>query len=528
MKFVARVNDDVGVASVRFTVNGTEVGLDPLAPYEATALVPANAPTGGVLAVVARATDTSGNAAESSLDIPVNEIRDTTPPTVTLTAPADAYPGQLIDVSATASDAGGIATVAFGVDGANLASLTTAPFATTYRVADTASPGTTLAVTARATDYAALTADTATSVRVISVPTLSRGVVTGEAFDDATGLPLGGALVTASGVDASGIPYAGQLTADARGRFTLRTAAGDLRLRISKPGYTTVNRVVTVAASTAVAMFDARLTPLRAAVPVAGSLGTGIGDDAARLVLAPGSTTMSQLAVTPVSQQGLAGRLPFGWSPVGAADVAPAGSPFAGAATLKVANAFAVAAGAPIVVAQWDPAMLAWRAVGEAVLDGSTNTLSGSLPSTGQFAFLVADVVPAPPPPAVLGEAIVGVATPVVPASVTTTIDPEPRILFYRPGALSTVRGRLDAAVALTSGLHIVGRVSESYRFFSGDEVHPEAFESDLTFYQVPGATTRSAADVVVTPSLSFEAAALERGVIGFELIVPGPRAARR
>ena len=214
--------------------------------------------------------------------------------------------------------------------------------------------------------------------------------------------------------------------------------------------------------------------------------------------------------------------LPFGWSPVGAADVAPAGSSFAGAATLRVTNAFSVAANTPVVVAQWDGAARAWRAVSAAVLDTVTETLSATIPGTGQFAFLVADTQPLAPPTAALGQPLQGVATPVIPPSITTTIDPRPQILFYRSGVFSDVRGNILASAPITSGAHIVGRIVESYRFFGGDEIHPEAYEADLFFFQVQGATANSAAQTIVTPSLAFEAATLERGVIGVELIVPG------
>ncbi|MBL8139973.1 MAG: Ig-like domain-containing protein, partial [Acidobacteria bacterium] len=525
VKLVARATDNVGVASVRFEVDGIEVGTDTASPFEATALVPADALPGATITVRARALDTAGNPAETSVTIATTDTRDTTPPTVDVDAPAEAYPGQLIDVTATAGDANGVASVRLSVDGAELATLTAPPYATPYRIAEQASPGTTISIGARATDFAGLTADDATSVRVVAIPQLSRGVITGEVFDDTTGLPLGEASIAIEGTDATGAAYAGQTTSDARGRYALRAAPGLAWLRIQKVGFTTSYRAVEIVAARSVEAIDARLTATRPAVPAASAIGAGLGDDRARLQLFAGATTLQQISLTPLSQQGLAGVLPYGWSPVGAAEVSPAGAAFAGGATLRVINAFQVGSTTPVVVAQWDAVTRVWRTVAEASLDSTTGMLSATIPGTGQFAFLVADTQPVAPPAAVPGQPLQGVAMPVVPESITTTIDPRPQILFYRAGVFSNVRGNLLAPAPMSSGALVVGRIVESYRFFDGDEIHPEPYEADLFFYQVQGSASNSAAHTVVSPSLSFEASTLERGVIGVELIVPGAAA---
>ena len=60
---------------------------------------------------------------------------DTTPPTVSLTAPASGatVSGTAVTVSATAADSGGVAGVQFKLDGANLgAEDTTAPYSVTW------------------------------------------------------------------------------------------------------------------------------------------------------------------------------------------------------------------------------------------------------------------------------------------------------------------------------------------------------------------------------------------------------------
>ena len=60
--------------------------------------------------------------------------------------------------------------------------------------------------------------------------------------------------------------------ADDRGRFTLAGRAGESVVRIQKPGFTTVERRVSIPVGSAATMVDARLTP----VPTAGAAATGL------------------------------------------------------------------------------------------------------------------------------------------------------------------------------------------------------------------------------------------------------------
>ena len=60
----AAASDDVGVASVVFTVNGVDVFTDSVAPYEFNYLVPSGATS---LNVTARATDYAGTSTTSAV-----------------------------------------------------------------------------------------------------------------------------------------------------------------------------------------------------------------------------------------------------------------------------------------------------------------------------------------------------------------------------------------------------------------------------------------------------------------------------
>ncbi len=518
LRVTATASDNVGVAEVRFLVDGVAIGASPAEPYVASHLVPADATAGSSLTIIARARDHAGNEAESVLQVSVQATPDAEPPTITLDVPQETFPGALLPVGATASDAGGIASVGFTVDEAQLATVLAPPYTASYRVPAAQQPGTSIAIVATATDFANLTATATAAVRVVAPPLVTQGVVTGEAYDDATGLPLAGVRVEIEGVDAAGVPFASETLTDARGRYLLRGNAGEARVRLTRDGYTRVDRRVTIAGAQAVTAFDARLTPTDA--------------PAGRVVLTSlAGGQPAGVRLVPVSGQGLQGLLPLGWSPVGAADVWPHTASI-GPSTLRVSNALGIAGGTPLVVVRFDEAAGAWRAVGGGAFAGNGQWLETTVSATGQYAFLVADTVPAAPPAAVAGQLLGGVDQASLPADLVTAISPEPRILFYEPGVFSEVAGLVTSATPMTSGLPLLARITESYRFVSGDELLPEPYEADLVFYQVRGAAATGDAQVtarfVASPSQAFESLSLERGVITVELIADGAGAAPR
>jgi Big-like domain-containing protein/calcineurin-like phosphoesterase family protein len=117
----ADASDSGGVAGVRFEVDGSPVGAeDTTAPYEVdwdtTTLA-----NGSVHAVTAIATDAAGNSATStavSVTVDNAPVPDTTPPTVSITAPLDGEPVQGSQVvRASASDNVGVVGVQFRLDG---------------------------------------------------------------------------------------------------------------------------------------------------------------------------------------------------------------------------------------------------------------------------------------------------------------------------------------------------------------------------------------------------------------------------
>jgi hypothetical protein len=185
----ATAADAVGVTGVQFRLDGNDLGTeDSSSPYgvawDTTAV------SNGTHTLTAVARDAAGNTRTSaSVTVTVaNAVPDTTPPTVSLSAPADAATvNGSISVTANASDAVGVTAVQFRLDGADLGSAdTTSPYAVTWNTSNAANGQHTLTAIAR--DAAGNTA-TATSVTVTvdndkTAPTV------------AIGAPAGGATVT--------------------------------------------------------------------------------------------------------------------------------------------------------------------------------------------------------------------------------------------------------------------------------------------------------------------------------------------
>ncbi|MCU0257071.1 MAG: PKD domain-containing protein, partial [Vicinamibacterales bacterium] len=489
---LARVGDDRGIARVVFLIDGTEVGSDETAPYEASAAMPSGAAPGTTVLALARAIDLAGHTAESAAAITIAAAADTAPPTVALDVPAEVVAGTPLPLAATAQDDTGVAAVVFDVDGAALPAVMTPPYTAAHLVPASALPGSRLSVRARARDFAGNAAEDARPVKVIAPPSSTRGVVTGEVYDDTTGLPLPGAAVALTGVDTRGASYSESTTSDERGRYLLRAAAGQGRLVVTRAGYTRVDRAVSIAGGFAVEAFDARLTPLAGReVIVSSVLGGAVDEAGLALSIAPGSLAAdASLRLVGVGQQGLANRLPAGWSPVAAVEVLPR------------------AAGR-------------WVARAMVEVDAGGQVIAGEVPGGGQYAFLLADTLPAAPPAAVAGSPVPGVTSPVLPTALDASLAPRPRVLFYAPGARSVVTGSIAGMGPLSSGAHLQARVGELYEFRDGGAVATLPFVADLTFHQVGAGADALGAVTPVSPSLTFEPIALREGVITVDLFVP-------
>lgn len=151
--------DNDRVVAVRFEVDDLPPTESPAEPYQRTFTVPAFAVPGRTIGVRAVARDPAGNTGRADALVTIADAPDTEAPVVALAAPPQTAPGARIRLVATATDNVGVAGVVFLVDGREVASDAVAPYEATWDVPPDAPVGTTLALTARATDFAGLTGE---------------------------------------------------------------------------------------------------------------------------------------------------------------------------------------------------------------------------------------------------------------------------------------------------------------------------------------------------------------------------------
>lgn len=180
----AAASDNVGVVGVQFLVDGSALGSeDTTAPYS----VAWNTLTGpnGAHVLSARARDAAGNVATATVGVTV--ANDVTPPVVSMTAPgAGATVAAIVTVSATATDAGGVAGVQFLLNGVALGTEdTAAPYSILWNTAGASNGVHTLA--ARARDASGNTATATRTVTVSNAPPVSLGLVAAYAFEEGAG-----------------------------------------------------------------------------------------------------------------------------------------------------------------------------------------------------------------------------------------------------------------------------------------------------------------------------------------------------
>jgi hypothetical protein len=143
---------DDGVAQVEFFAGQTSIGTDTTSPYSATwSNVPAGTYT---LTAVARDQDGLTTTSASRRVTVTTNTGDTTPPTATVTAPANGSTvSGTVTISANASDNVGVASVTFRVDGTVVGSPdTTAPYSVSWNTSGAAAGS--HSITAEAADAA--------------------------------------------------------------------------------------------------------------------------------------------------------------------------------------------------------------------------------------------------------------------------------------------------------------------------------------------------------------------------------------
>ena len=441
-------------------------------------------------------TGTVRDAAGSTASATATVRLDKTQPSITeLAAPDRLVPGGTGAVSVVVADNLSIASVAFTVDGAPVATLSEPPYRFDLTVPEEAQAGDTLTVTAVATDPAG---NTATASRDVTVA--AQGVVVGQVLSDATGLPLPGAVVQVLG-------GTGQDVSDAAGRYSLQADTSLLRLRVTKPGMLPVEREVAVQPGVGTVAVDARLTA--AASPV--SIDSGGG------TLSAGNVTVhvpsaGSVALTGLSGQGLPGLLPLGWSPVAAFDLST------GAAGPFTVSFTGVPQGRPLHLVTYNTGAHAWTLV-EPGLTSSGGALSVELPAPGGYALVLADEAEPPLEIPETGQPLPGAEMVPLPPDAASTGTLAPPSLSPA-GGTSMATLAVQSALPLPSGTVIQAIVTEQYTPSSGEPISEAARAVDLVLYRHPApAGAALAATFPVTPSRIFEVAELQSGKVHLDIL---------
>jgi YD repeat-containing protein len=130
----AAASDNQAIAGVQFMIDGSKLGVEvPSSPYAVVWNTVGVADGAHTLAAIAR--DSSGNTTTSAAVTVTVRNTDTTPPSVSITAPAAGatVSGTAVTFSANASDNTRVASVTFTVDGAAVgAAVTAAPYAVSW------------------------------------------------------------------------------------------------------------------------------------------------------------------------------------------------------------------------------------------------------------------------------------------------------------------------------------------------------------------------------------------------------------
>ena len=425
------------------------------------------------------ATDSLGQEAQSSVTV----LRDQTAPTVTFSsAPQTVQPGASYQVTVEASDNVGVAAVEFSVNGNLVASDADAPYVFMLNVPAALAAGNTLTMSVVARDLSGMSATATAQAR-----TTGPGGISGYVFDDTTGYVLEGALATIAGETSA--------TTDASGTYGLISNNATGVVRLSKDGYTFVERIYTVTPSEGTALFDARLTPLDTKVnPIGAAGGAATGDnDRLRLDIFVGTLQgETEVRLTAVSPQGLANLLPYGWSPVpgGVVDVRVGSTTsFQTPAHLKIARTPVSLGGLALTLARYDEQAHGWRVVASNITANADGSLEAHIQTTGQYAFLVADEGTTAPPPAQGEQALTSSAPADSTAleAATASAVSTPRVATYSAQARATISFVASAPTQLPSGVAIEASFGETYNLLGGkDSVYVDRPQQDFVLYAFP------------------------------------------
>jgi Big-like domain-containing protein/fibronectin type III domain protein len=262
----ASASDNIGVTGVQFRLQGANLGAEDTTNPYSTSWNTTTVPNGSyTLTAIARdaagntTTSTARTVTVSNTTTPPPPPADTTPPTVTLTAPSAGTISGTVTVTASASDNVGVTGVQFRLQGANLgAEDTSNPYSTSWNT--TTTPNGSYTLTAIARDAAGNTKTSAPiTVTVSNTSTPPPSSLTISNLTVASGQSY---LVPTSGLQAGGTVYIDRaytfttVPSSVQGAAYIRTANNDKSATTSTFLTFTVNQPVSVSVA-----HDVRLTP---------------------------------------------------------------------------------------------------------------------------------------------------------------------------------------------------------------------------------------------------------------------------
>lgn len=452
------------------------------------------------------AVDVAGN---SSAPAQVTLNIDQTPPVILqFTAPSQLAPGQSGTATVTATDNIGVASVVIQLNGATIATLSAPPYTATFSLPTTASAGATETLTAIAYDAAGNATSSARGFQVVP-----SGVVTGQVLSDITGLPFAGATVQAIG--------GGQDTSDNQGQYSISSNSPNLFLSITAASNSTtgaaamvnIDRQVTLQSGVGTVPVDARMTPVAAPVSIGPTGGTLTAGNLTITVAPNAVSSATNFHLTSLSQQGLPGLLPLGWSPVSTFDLRADSS-----TTASFTAAFTQMPSATLQLVQYNYNSHNWLMV-TPNLTASQNSLSVPIPSVGDFALVVADTGSGAPAVPAAGQPLAGVPMVTLPAGASATGSLSPPSASPT-GGTSTATLSVQSSVPLPSGTVIQANVEETYSLTSGKQLSSPRRTEDILLYQYSAPTGAAAvASFPVTPSQTFQPAQLASGDVHLDIL---------
>ncbi len=449
--------------------------------------------------------DQAGNQATTSVTLNI----DKTPPAILqFTAPSQLSPGQSGSATITVTDIAPIASVVFELNGTEVGTALAPPYTVSVTAPTTATSGSTLTLTAVVTDIAGNVASANAGIQIASA-----GVIVGEVLSDATGLPLAGANLQVIG-------QTGQsTTSNSQGQYSIPVTSSQLFLSVSQPGNSngtpamvTVERQVAIQSGVGTVPVDARMTAVATPVVITASGGT-VGTGAITLIVPAGGATTSY-NLTPLSQQGLPGLLPLGWSPVAAFDLQANPS-----SSVSLSANFTGLPSGTLYLVSYSYNVHAWT-MATPNLSASSGALTVPVPSTGDYALVVPDASNTSIQIPAVGQPLTGVPMVTLPTNASSIGSLSPSNIAPT-GGTSTASLGVVSGTTVPSGTVIQSQVTETYTLTSGQALSEEPRYEDILLYQspTPSGGAQVGAAFPVTPSQTFQVAQLTSGDVHLNIL---------